>query len=408
MGIILYIIVAGITVYLATKVKTTKEVPSSINGRILLTRSQLNNQIMLLAIFLILFCLSAFRLNVGNDYAKYVEFMHLIRCKSYVPTEIGFNALVYAIYYVCNQENFLLVFAIFAFFTQLFFLHAIKLQGVHFGWCFFLYMSLGYYFMSFTTVRYYLALSVALLSIPFLLNKEWGKFILLIVAGSLFHKSLLVVLALYIVCIIPLKKWMLALASAFFVSCLFLSDLYLKVVVFLYPSYEDTEYLAGGTSVISILRCMGVLILFLICFSELYGEKLSVGNLWRFLQGAERPQNTSAYEVTEDRCKELVVIRFYFVSNLLALCLYVFCSFVPVLSRIGHYLMITQVLMIPYIICNLPEKSKKRRLLSVLVVVACVGYFLIFLRRGSGDGIRILPYQTFFFHDMVNILSDVN
>ena len=34
----------------------------------------------------------------------------------------------------------------------------------------------------------------------------------------------------------------------------------MKLVVLLYPTYEDTEYLEGGTSYINILRCLGVLV----------------------------------------------------------------------------------------------------------------------------------------------------
>ena len=51
------------------------------------------------------FALSACRLNVGNDYAKYVEFMHLVNCDAYVPTEAGFNLLVKIIYGLSGFEN---------------------------------------------------------------------------------------------------------------------------------------------------------------------------------------------------------------------------------------------------------------------------------------------------------------
>ena len=56
------------------------------------------NRLCLVSVFLILFALSACRLNVGNDYAKYVEFMHLVNCNAYVPTEAGFNGIVRLIY----------------------------------------------------------------------------------------------------------------------------------------------------------------------------------------------------------------------------------------------------------------------------------------------------------------------
>ena len=46
---------------------------------------------------------------MGNDYAKYVEFMHLVNCDAYVPTEAGFNLLVKIIYGLSGFENYLLL-----------------------------------------------------------------------------------------------------------------------------------------------------------------------------------------------------------------------------------------------------------------------------------------------------------
>ena len=89
------------------------------------TRQQLVNRVSCLFIFCLLFAVSALRLNVGNDYLKYVEFMHLVFSRAYVPTEIGFNALSYAVYYLCGFENYLLVFAIFSFATIYFFMKGI-------------------------------------------------------------------------------------------------------------------------------------------------------------------------------------------------------------------------------------------------------------------------------------------
>ncbi len=251
---ILYITVAVVTALLASLVDSHPTRQSHT-----LTRQQLANRVCLTAIFLILFLLSACRLNVGNDYAKYVEFMHLVNCDAYVPTEIGFNLLVKLIYGLSGYENFLLVFAFYSFVTVLFFLLAMYEQSDEFGLTFFLFMTLGYYFQTFSTVRYYLALALALYSMKFVLRRQWGRFVILILLGATFHKSLLVVIPLYFLASLRWKKWQLAIAAVFCTTFLFLQDFYLKLVVFLYPTYEDTEYLEGGTSYISILRCVAIL-----------------------------------------------------------------------------------------------------------------------------------------------------
>ena len=128
---------------------------------------------------------------MGNDYAKYVEFMHLVYCDAFVPTEVGFNGIVKLLYGISGFENYLLVFAFFALFTVLIFLAAIYRQADSFGFSFFLFMAFGYYFQSFNTVRYYLALAIALYAIPYVLKRQWGRFIFLVLLGATLHKSVI-------------------------------------------------------------------------------------------------------------------------------------------------------------------------------------------------------------------------
>lgn len=369
---IFYLGIAAVTIMLAAGVRA---MPVPVYGTV--SRQQALNVICIGMIFVILFAVAACRMNVGNDYAKYVEFMHLIACKDYaaVPTEFGFNALVALLYGLSGYENFLLVFAVFSFLTLVLFLRALYEQSDCFFGSFFLFMTFGFYFQTFNTVRYYLALGIALYSVKYVLKKEWGKFILLVLLGSAFHKSLLVIIPLYFLATVCWKRWQLLLIAVFCSSFFFLQDFYLKAVVFLYPSYEDTEYLEGGISYFNILRCLAVLVLALLYYR----------------QAVEKDERN----------------RFYFYCNLGALVLYVCCSFLPIITRIGYYLNITQILFIPALLRSIPDK-KQKRFFTVMVVLAALMYFGLFLLRADDNGIRILPYQTFMFHDMVNILSDMN
>lgn len=406
----IYITVAAVTAFLATLVDNRSKRQFHQ-----ITRQQLCNRICLTAIFVILFLLSACRLNVGNDYARYVEFMHLVNCNAYVPTEIGFNLLVKLVYGLSGYENFLLVFAFYSFVTVLFFLLALYEQSDEFGLAFFLFMTLGYYFQTFSTVRYYLALAVALYSMKFVMRRQWGRFVVLVLLGSAFHKSLLVVIPLYFLASLAWKKWQLAIAALFCTTFLFMQDYYLKLVVFLYPTYEDTEYLEGGTSYISILRCAAVLLFAGIvswmrrredCHKRIVGENTGLEECaehagWKAgIKDEKRDMNIEEEKAWNRR------FRFYTYLNLGALVLYVFCSFLPIISRIGYYLMVSQILFLPMLLKAVPDK-KWRRLFRAGILIAAVAYFAMYLKKGANDGVLILPYKTFFFHEMVDILSDV-
>ena len=377
---ILYITVATVTVLLAGMVNNCP-----VTQPYRTTRQQICNCVCILSVFIIMFALSACRLNVGNDYARYVEFMHLVNCNAYVPTEIGFNLLVKLIYGLSGFENYLLVFAVYAFVTTAVFLLAMYEQSDDFPLTFFLFMTLGYYFQSFSTVRYYLALAAAFYSMKFVLRRQWIRFLVIVLLGAAFHKSLLVVIPLYFLASVPWKKWQLAVAALFCTTFLFCQDFYLKVVVFLYPTYEDTEYLEGGTSYINILRCAAVLVFAVLV---LYMQK-----------------HAQEERLTDD--EEERRFWFYFYLNLGALVLYVFCSFLPIISRIGYYLTVSHVLFIPMLLKRVDD-VRWRKLFRVGILLAAILYFAIYMSRAGDDGTLILPYKTFFFNDMVNIASDVS
>ena len=107
---ILYLLIAVFTVMLAVWVKTIAVNGGNEYRNEGISRQQACNRLCLFSIFIVLFAVSACRLNVGNDYAKYVEFMHLINCNAFVPTEFGFNQVVKLLYGISGFENYLLVF----------------------------------------------------------------------------------------------------------------------------------------------------------------------------------------------------------------------------------------------------------------------------------------------------------
>jgi len=384
---ILYISVTIITIILAYMYcGTDRYAAAQGTGALLcpqgasLNRAEHFQRLCLLSIFVILFAVSACRINVGNDYGTYVEFMHRLYTDKYiadagVPTEWGFNLLARIVYALSGGENFLLVFAIYAFVTVAFFIIAIREQSVDFGLSFLLFMTYGYYFQSFSTVRYYMALAIALYCMRLVNERKWVSFIVLVLIGSGFHKSLLVILPLYWLASLVWKKWMIALGAVACVSCLFLKDLYMKILVALYPSYEGTEYLAGsGFSWINIIRCMAVLGLSLYCYKEVIRDSRSG--------------------------------RFFFNLNVGALALYVFGSFLPIVSRIGYYLTVSHILFVPMLIHAIPNKKIRKAVYIVLLAVSLL-YFAVYLRKAYDDGVLVLPYRTFFFNDMVDTLSDV-
>ena len=67
-------------------------------------------------------------------------------------------------------------------------------------------------------------------------------------------------------------------------------------------------------------------------------------------------------------------------------------------SRMSYYMITPQLLLIPGLL-GCVENRKRKNILTALVGIVCLGYFLWFLKTASGSGMRVLPYKTWIFTD---------
>lgn len=372
MGILFYGFIGILTIGAACLVKTEYVLDEGCRDRrYFLNRRSFLNGTALLFLFMVLTGLAALRIDVGNDYGNYVNTFHEIYVGGYVVTEPGFNLLVRFLYTLSGGENYLLVFGFFAAATTFLFLKAMYDQSLDFPLSFALFMLLGLYFRTFNTVRYYFVLAITLYSLRYVLKREYGKFMLLILGAALFHKSVLVVIPLYLIALLPWKKWQVAIGAVFAISLPLFQDFWMEIVLKLYPSYQNTVYLEQGTglegSLMGIVRCAAVLLL------GLFG--------WRAM-------------------KESQANLFYFKLNLLGLALYTCASFVPLVSRLGYYLITPHLLLVPGILYGMKKTEKKpgrRVVLYGAVILFSALYFGIFLLTAHQVGVRVLPYHTWVF-----------
>lgn len=370
-SIVLYALIAAVTCAMACQIQPLQAGETGWrNGQ--RTRRSYQNRLYIAGIFLILFIVMALRFDIGNDYRQYTQTAHEAYVGGYVVTEIGFNMLVRLLYGIAGGEYYELVFAVFAVLTLFFFLKAFARQSVSFAQTFFLFMTWGMYFQTFNTVRYYLALSIALFAMKYVLDRDYVKFTFWICIAALFHKSVLIVLPVYWLATFEWKKWHIVAGMAVSACCFLGKGLVLKLALMLYPSYRNTIYLEGGTSLTGILRTVAVIALYL-WFIRSAGDKISEKSWYREL-------------------------RFYGQLNLLAFVAGTFFSFLPVVTRITYYFGVSQLLMIPLIVENIKESSVKKRV-KMIIFAACILYFVMFLLQAHQDGVGLLPYRSWLFEE---------
>lgn len=334
------------------------------------TRKSFQNRLYIVGIFVILFLMMALRFDIGNDYRQYTQTAHEAFVGGYVVTEAGFNWLVRILYQIAGGEYYELVFAAFAFMTLIFFLGAFARQSADFSQTFFLFMTLGLYFQTFNTVRYYLALSIALFSMKYVLEKDYIKFVFWILIAALFHKSVLLVLPMYWIATFAWKRWHIAVGLLVSAGCLLGRGLILRLALILYPSYKNTIYLEEQFNPVSVLRILAVLALY----------------LWFVLYRGDQIKDQGWY-------REL---RFYGQLNLLAFAANTFFYFLPVVTRIAYYFGVSQLFMIPLILKHIEEDRIQKRV-TVIIFSVCIIYFVVFLLQAHQDGVGLLPYKSWLF-----------
>ncbi len=355
MGVLLYLSVAILSILLAYRVVPQAQ---TVKG----SKTEAANRYVLTGLILFLSLISALRVNTGNDYQTYIDHFHDVYVGNYVVTEPGFNILVKGIYGALDGEYYLVIFAVFALATVTGSVLAIYGQSNDFVMSFSLFMLFGLYFQSFNTVRYYFVLALAIYAYRCVIRREYVRFLAVIVIAAAFHKSVLLVIPLYLIAVLPWKKWLYPVIGTGIVSGWIFKDVYTALFFRYYPSYEnETQYFSGNSvSWVNVARIIAVLAL---CY-------------WLGKDTVEKDRKQ----------------RFYLHLNVMALALYIGFYYLPFLSRIGYYMSAGQIFLIPEMLARAGDKEKK--ILRIAIYALAAIYFLFFLREATKINIRILPYST--------------
>ena len=372
---LVYIGLTAVTVILALFVDNRDFVAGRIRGGRAfgepcgLQRRQARNLIAETAVYCLLAGVSACRIAVGNDYWVYRDNFKLIAQGRHVSSEIGFNLVVDWMQELFGYDQYLPIFGLFSLVTVFFFVKALHDQGTDYAFSLFLLLTGGYYFNSLNSVRYYLALAVALYAMKYVLRGEYGKFILWIAAGAAFHKSILLVIPVYLAARLlaqaKLKKWHYGAGALLLLSLVFGQNFYREIIFRFYPYYENSAFDNGELSYVNIAKCIAVLVLCLICYQR--------------------------------SLKEDLMNRFYFFLNLAGLVVYCCGSFIPEVSRVGYYMIVSQTFLLPRLLRDI-RRGWFCTLCYAGVIGAFAGYFVVLLYKMYDVDVRLLPYLNWIFN----------
>ena len=312
--------------------------------------------------FVILAFFSAVREGIGIDYYSYINHIMMIqKDSSHHYMEIGFKKLVQLLAMINIEPRLVLI--VVGVLTTWLFVSAIWEQSSNTAFSVFLFLSWGYYFFSYNTVRNFFALAISIYSMRFLRQRKRLYFILFVLLAALFHKSALSCLPSYFLSDIRWKKHYYFIVGIGILAALLLKEQLREFVFYFYPGYEGGAYDTERISYLNIVKAILAILLCLICCKK----------------------------VDEDKDN-----RLYFHLNVLALALYTGMYWIPEISRIGFYLNTTSIFLLP----NVLEKVKNRKnkkLLKFVVYLFSIILFYLLCKKFYRSTIQLLPYKSWLF-----------
>jgi hypothetical protein len=360
---ILYIFVTVLAcffAYLSYKVKyTQKDSDSKI------TTPQ--SRILLVAAIVPLFLVSALRVNVGTDYPAYKAAFDSIAAGGTPVFEPGFNLLYSAILLFSNNAQWL--FAISALITFYFIYKAISRDSANSALSIYLFCNLSFLYYSFNATRQFIAVSIILFALHYIIQRHFFKYVLSVFAAFLFHVSAIFMIPVYFLANLRYKRYQYV---AIFTVALFALQIHERItnlIIYIYPQYDAaalTLYEASPSEIFILTNALFLLMSIILL-----------------------KKNVISREDNSIR----ISINLAFFSFVMHTALF----WIPLIDRASLYVDISLIIFIPIFIHKISSKNTRLKVIVFLIAFSTIYTFVSVALRGSHNA---LPYQSVFSYSL--------
>lgn len=232
-----------------------------------------------------LILVSGLRYKVGTDYYQYSEIYTFYGNDpiNWLGEEVGFDALNKILYKInTNPQFFFLVTSMFINVGVVIF---IKSYSINLPMSMYFYITNFTYYLTMNGIRQYIAAIILALGFKFVLNKEFKKYLIVILIASLFHASVFIMIPLYFIGITDIKSIGNKLFAAF-IALAFI--FYQPFVNIMFKVLENTSYahyqsefanLDDGANILRlVIWALPIILVWLRRekMKEIYGNKSSI------------------------------------------------------------------------------------------------------------------------------------
>lgn len=323
--------------------------------------------------WIFLFLASGFRYNVGTDYAHYYH-LFIYQDGMFEYKEPGYVFLVKL--FSDLGLNPQVMFLCFSFVTIFLFYKSFQYYFRHseVGYLFATLLFIPFfYFFSLNAIRQALAVAIFFYSIRYIFEKRFVKYFVLIVVGSLFHRSILVMLPLYYFFNLAMSRYKIIFVYTIMIVILlinpmqYLVDFYVQNKFPLYYHFNDQFY--GGRT-------------------EGFGRITAIVNVFIVLMLAQY--------LNMNNKLQSVVFNMIIVFSMIKL----FALDIVILDRLSNYFKPVMVLFIIFSIANLSGRIKDIRKLAyfgLLSLTMAYTFLVIYIRGISDESYNQYALNLYFF-----------
>lgn len=217
--------------------------------------------------WLFLFIVSAFRYNVGTDYAHYYH-LYVYKDGMFWYKELGYTQLVSILSDLGFNPQ--MMFFTFSLFTIILFyksfIYFFKNDDTKFLFATLLFIPL-FYFYSLNGIRQALAIAIFFYSLRYVINKSFFKYFILIIIATLFHRSAFILIPIYFILQLDLTKYKLFMFYIFLILFFlinpikYIEEIFVSNQLPLYYYFNDENAMQGVSGFGKVVAISSVLLI---------------------------------------------------------------------------------------------------------------------------------------------------
>lgn len=314
--------------------------------------------------------------NIGNDTQNYIDFFNLFRCYTLRDVfsetmEIGYVFLNWILGKISSNPQILIaVSAIVSYIGPTIFIikysPSIPVSVL-------LFFSAGLYRFFMSGIRQSIAISILFIAFCALIENKGWKFLALVAAACMFHKTALVFLIVYPVCFS--KKDILPLMEIGAIILFIFFDKLLEILLSIFPRYSyyvGAGYFDGQIRIATVLNTL--LVLFVLCL-----EIFTSGIKKKCSAESEHQERVCFY------LKRVVII---------SLLINVISMRINIFDRVAMYFSAFNIVYVPLLLKKIPNVYTRRGIYILVAIVFISSSAIIYMFRPDWN--HIFPYTLCF------------